>query len=136
MAENLKSYVSKWRVGSRILYLLKDPDGSGYMVHQVYRGDSGAIDELASRILPREEVNVEGCYSRQQTIEIARLAGYNQEQIEAALLLADAYDVSNEYDLCRTNDKQYERLIKNAKRRLTYWSKKAQERHGDSSRTN
>jgi hypothetical protein len=75
-------------------------------------------EDLDQDYLPKEKWATSGVYSRQQVEEIARLAGYDKEQIEAAFLLADAYDTSDEHDLCRTSDKEYERLIINAKRRL------------------
>ena len=126
MSERKKKKTRNWWRGNTILYFLKDPEEGGYIAHQVYMGDSGAIDDLPLFYLPEDERVISGIYSRQQVKQMARLAGYDDEQIEAALLLADVYDASDEYDLCRISDTEYERLITNAKRRLAYWRKKAQ----------
>jgi hypothetical protein len=43
------------------------------------------------------------------------------EQIEAALLLTDTGDTANEHDMASMDDEDYERQIRNAKRRLAHF---------------
>jgi hypothetical protein len=103
-----------------------DEDGK-YFVYRVAAGDSGAMENLAEEVLPQDKLSKTWTYTREQVIEIAKLAEHTDEQIEAAFVLADSYDPVDRYDLCQMSDEAYERRVRNAKRRMAYWRKRARE---------
>lgn len=116
-----------WRVGHRILYLVNGLDGT-YWVFQVPLSDlGGSLIDLDSWVLPKYKRSKSSRYTREQVIEIARLAGHTEEQIEAAFLLCDSFDLTDHHDLAQLGDEEYERTLRNAKRRLAYRRKRRRE---------
>lgn len=103
-----------------MLYLVNNGDGT-YFAYQVPASDSPFVINLADEVLPHSKCSKTGTYTREEVLAMARRAGHTEEQIEAALLLADCHDPVDEHALGRMTDAEYERVLGNAKRRIAHW---------------
>ena len=127
MSKDLKKSGFRWRVHHFILYLISEGDGT-YWAYVVPLSDGGgSLIDLDFLVPPEYGVSESNPYTRQQVIKLSRLAGYNNKQIEAAFMLADVFDLADHHDLAQMGDEDYERLLRNAKRRLVYRRKRAHE---------
>lgn len=115
MAEKLSVTEFRWRVAHYILYLVNNLDGR-YWAYHVSAGDSADRFDLAFWLDLGDHLPMEGPFTRQQVVEIASLIGHTEEQIAAALLLADTLNTIDHHDLCRMGDEEYELELEKAKR--------------------
>src|SRR5438105_15080280 len=105
--KNSLKYHCHWSVWMRTLYLVNNGDGS-YFAYQVPASDNPFVINLADEVLSPSKCSNTGTYTREEVLSMARRAGHTEEQIEAALLLADCYDPVDEHVLGRITDAEYE----------------------------
>jgi hypothetical protein len=120
MAKNTSKLDSRWRVHHFILYLINAGDDTYWIYHVPLSDGGGSLIDLDLWVLPKDEVSDSGRYTRRQVINMASLAGHTEEQIQAALLIADNSDALDHRQFAKMGDKDYERLIKNALKRVIY----------------
>lgn len=108
----------RWRVAHFILYLIRNVDGTYWAFHVPLSDGGGQLIDLSHWLDPEDCPSNSNRYSREEVFQAARKIGHTDEQIEAALLLADIASPIDEHDLSQCGDEEYERVMNYARKHI------------------
>ncbi len=142
MTEDSKKQTSKWRVGSAILFFVKDPRDNPKSLYHFYRiEDIGNNTDLITVHVP--EGSESKCWDSHEIFDVGLDLGHTEDQIEAALILADWCKLRISIDdVARASNEEYESWLNHAKkRRSAGWRREVRklkklQLHGGSSSDN
>jgi hypothetical protein len=133
MTNRIPQTAWRWRVAHFILYLVGNGDETYWAYHVPLSDGGGRLIDLSHWLDPEDCPPNSNRYTREQVFAAARKTGHTDEQIEAAILLADIGSPIDQHDLAQCGDEEYERVLRNARRRIRLLRKRLNEEmsHGD-----